>query len=205
MRAFLEKTGSPFYMTSQGRGVLPDDHPYAHLTMGNDAFREADLIIILGTNYVIGYALPRRLSAQVKVARIDIDPRRGATRRAISPYPSSETASRRCINCAKRSIRRPPTAPSPGARKAQSEAKQRAGRFGHLVVSREPRSRPGLLRSGSAVQMPPSELFLFNAHPSLVDVGSIATREAPWRLEGQLASNAVLPRSSPPTWRATRG
>jgi thiamine pyrophosphate-dependent acetolactate synthase large subunit-like protein len=76
MQAFVEKAGIPFYTTPQGRGVLPDDHPYAYLTMRNDAFREADLIIILGTrtNYVIGHALPPRFSAQAKVARIDIDP-----------------------------------------------------------------------------------------------------------------------------------
>jgi thiamine pyrophosphate-dependent acetolactate synthase large subunit-like protein len=44
--------------------------------MRNDAFREADLIIILGTrtNYVIGHALPPRFSADAKIARIDIDP-----------------------------------------------------------------------------------------------------------------------------------
>src|SRR5919199_777363 len=76
MRAFVEKAGIPFYTTPQGRGVVPDDHPYAYLTMRNDAFREADLIIILGTrtNYVIGHALPPRFSADAKVARIEIDP-----------------------------------------------------------------------------------------------------------------------------------
>jgi thiamine pyrophosphate-dependent acetolactate synthase large subunit-like protein len=76
MRAFVEKAGIPFYTTPQGRGVLPDDHAYAYLTMRNDAFREADLIIILGTrtNYVIGHALPPRFSGAAKVARIDIDP-----------------------------------------------------------------------------------------------------------------------------------
>ena len=44
--------------------------------MRNDAFHEADLIIILGTrtNYVIGHALPPRFSASAKIARIDIDP-----------------------------------------------------------------------------------------------------------------------------------
>jgi thiamine pyrophosphate-dependent acetolactate synthase large subunit-like protein len=54
---------------------VPDDHPYAYLTMRNDAFCEADLIVILGTrtNYVIGHALPPRFSAAAKVARIDID------------------------------------------------------------------------------------------------------------------------------------
>jgi thiamine pyrophosphate-dependent acetolactate synthase large subunit-like protein len=76
MRAFVEKAGIPFYTTPQGRGVVPDDHPYSYLTMRNDAFREADLIIILGTrtNYVIGHAAPPRFSAEAKIARIDIDP-----------------------------------------------------------------------------------------------------------------------------------
>ncbi|MBO0737070.1 MAG: thiamine pyrophosphate-binding protein [Alphaproteobacteria bacterium] len=76
MKAFVEKAGIPFYTTPQGRGVIPDDHPYSYLTMRNDAFREADLIIILGTrtNYVIGHAQPPRFSAAARVARIDIDP-----------------------------------------------------------------------------------------------------------------------------------
>jgi thiamine pyrophosphate-dependent acetolactate synthase large subunit-like protein len=76
MRQFVEKAGIPFYTTPQGRGVVPDDHPYSYLTMRNDAFREADLLIILGTrtNYVIGHALPPRFRADAKVARIDIDP-----------------------------------------------------------------------------------------------------------------------------------
>ena len=76
MQAFVEKAGIPFYTTPQGRGVVPDDHPYSYLTMRNDAFREADLIVILGTrtNYVINHALPPRFSAEAKVARIEIDP-----------------------------------------------------------------------------------------------------------------------------------
>ena len=76
MRSFVEKAGIPFYTTPQGRGVIPDDHPFSYLTMRNDAFREADLIIILGTrtNYVIGHALPPRFGPNAKVARIEIDP-----------------------------------------------------------------------------------------------------------------------------------
>ena len=76
MKAFVEKAGIPLYTTPQGRGVIPDDHPYSYLTMRNDAFREADLILILGTrtNYVIGHALPPRFSAEAKIARIEIDP-----------------------------------------------------------------------------------------------------------------------------------
>src|SRR5579871_1979980 len=76
MREFVDKSGIPFYTTPQGRGVVPDDHPYSYLTMRSTAFRDADLIIVLGTrmNYIIGHAAPPRFSATAKIARIEIDP-----------------------------------------------------------------------------------------------------------------------------------
>jgi len=63
------------YTTPQGRGVLPDDHPYSYLSMRSTAFREADLIIVVGTrmNYIISHAAPPRFNAVAKIARIDID------------------------------------------------------------------------------------------------------------------------------------
>ena len=72
---FVEKAGIPFYTTPQGRGVVPDDHPYSYLTMRSTAFRDADLIIVLGTrmNYIIGHAAPPRFGANAKIARIEID------------------------------------------------------------------------------------------------------------------------------------
>ena len=75
MRKFVEKAGIPFYTTPQGRGVVPDDHPLSYLTMRSTAFRDADLIIVLGTrmNYVIAHAAPPRFNAAAKIARIDID------------------------------------------------------------------------------------------------------------------------------------
>ncbi len=75
MRQFVEKSGIPFYTTPQGRGVVPDDHPNSYLTMRSTAFRDADLIIVLGTrmNYVIGHAAPPRFGASAKIARIEID------------------------------------------------------------------------------------------------------------------------------------
>ncbi len=76
MQQFVEKTGIPFYTTPQGRGVLPDDHPLSFLSMRSTAFKEADLIIVLGTrmNYIISHAAPPRFNAAAKIARIDIDP-----------------------------------------------------------------------------------------------------------------------------------
>jgi len=76
MKELVESAGIPFYTTPQGRGVLPDDHANSHLTMRSTAFREADLILVLGTrmNYIINYAAPPRFNAEATVARIDIDP-----------------------------------------------------------------------------------------------------------------------------------
>lgn len=76
MQAFVEAAGIPFYTTPQGRGVVPDDHPYSYLAMRSAAFRDADLIIVLGTrmNYIIGHASPPRFGPAAKIARIDIDP-----------------------------------------------------------------------------------------------------------------------------------
>ncbi|MFO1023999.1 MAG: thiamine pyrophosphate-binding protein [Acetobacteraceae bacterium] len=76
MQEFVEQAGIPFYTTPQGRGVVPDDHPYSYMTMRSGAFRDADLIIVLGTrmNYIIGHASPPRFGPNAKIARIDIDP-----------------------------------------------------------------------------------------------------------------------------------
>jgi thiamine pyrophosphate-dependent acetolactate synthase large subunit-like protein len=76
MRAFVDAAGIPFYTTPQARGVVPDDHPYSYLSMRSGAFRDADLIIVLGTrmNYIIGHASPPRFGPSAKIARIDIDP-----------------------------------------------------------------------------------------------------------------------------------
>jgi thiamine pyrophosphate-dependent acetolactate synthase large subunit-like protein len=75
MQTFVEKAGIPFYTTPQGRGVVPDDHPLSFLTMRSTAFKDADLILILGTrmNYIIGHASAPRFGASAKIARIDID------------------------------------------------------------------------------------------------------------------------------------
>jgi thiamine pyrophosphate-dependent acetolactate synthase large subunit-like protein len=75
LRAFVERAGIPFYTTPQGRGVLPDDHELSFLTMRSTAFKEADLILVVGTrmNYIIGHAAPPRFNPQATIARIDID------------------------------------------------------------------------------------------------------------------------------------
>ena len=81
MHALVDKIGIPFYTTPQGRGVVPDDHPCSYMTMRSSAFRDADLIVVLGTrmNYIIGHAAPPRFGGNATIARIDIDPDEIAT------------------------------------------------------------------------------------------------------------------------------
>jgi thiamine pyrophosphate-dependent acetolactate synthase large subunit-like protein len=81
LQAFVEASGMPFYTTPQSRGAIPEDHEFCYLTARATAFREADLILIVGTrmNYIIGHAAPPRFSAAAKIARIDIDAQEIAT------------------------------------------------------------------------------------------------------------------------------
>ncbi|MGO8915617.1 MAG: thiamine pyrophosphate-binding protein [Stellaceae bacterium] len=81
LQALVEQIGVPFYTTPQGRGVLPDDHPYSYLAMRSSAFKEADLILVVGTrmNYIINHAAPPRFAAGATIARIDIDAEEIAT------------------------------------------------------------------------------------------------------------------------------
>jgi acetolactate synthase-1/2/3 large subunit len=75
LQAWVEASGIPFYTTPQSRGVIPEDHPYCYLTARSTAFREADLIMVVGTrmNYVISHAAPPRFNADATLVRIDID------------------------------------------------------------------------------------------------------------------------------------
>ncbi|MBV9174490.1 MAG: thiamine pyrophosphate-binding protein [Chloroflexi bacterium] len=76
LQQFVELAGLPFYTTPQGRGVVPDDHTLSFPTARSTAFREADLLLVIGTriNYVISHLAPPRFSADAKLVQVDIDP-----------------------------------------------------------------------------------------------------------------------------------
>lgn len=76
LQALVEGAGIPFYTTPQGRGCIPEDHALCFPTARATAFREADLILVLGTrlNYIVGHAEPPRFNANASLVRIDIDP-----------------------------------------------------------------------------------------------------------------------------------
>lgn len=76
LQALVETAGIPFYTTPQGRGCIPEDHELCFPSARATAFRESDLIVVLGTrlNYIVGHAEPPRFSADARLVRIDIDP-----------------------------------------------------------------------------------------------------------------------------------
>ncbi len=82
---FIEATGIPFFTTPQARGVVPDDHPLCFLSARATAFREADLVLVLGTrmNYISGHVAAPRFRPDVRVVRIDVDPQEIAESRNL--------------------------------------------------------------------------------------------------------------------------
>ncbi len=75
LRAWVERSGIPFWTTPQGRGVIPEDHPLCFLSARSTAFREADLVFVVGTrlNYVIDYGRPPRVAEAARMIQVDID------------------------------------------------------------------------------------------------------------------------------------
>ena len=74
LKEFVELSGIPFYTTPQGRGVIPEDHPLSFLGARNQAWKEADVVLIVGTrlNFIIGFGLPPRFAEDVKIIQVDI-------------------------------------------------------------------------------------------------------------------------------------
>ncbi len=77
LKGFIEKTGVPFALLNNGRGVLPDNHPLSINDGGFNAIMSglprADVIIAAGIrfNWVLQST---HLFPNAKVVRIDIDP-----------------------------------------------------------------------------------------------------------------------------------
>jgi thiamine pyrophosphate-dependent acetolactate synthase large subunit-like protein len=75
LAALVDATGIPFYTTPQGRGVVPEDHACCFPAARSTAFRDADLIVVVGTrlNYIVAHLAAPRFSADATIARIDVD------------------------------------------------------------------------------------------------------------------------------------
>ena len=82
--ALLRGLNIPGYMNGASRGLLPPGDPhYFHRTRG-DAFKEADVIIIIGTPFDFRMGYGRRLRADATVVQIDLDYRTVGKNRDVS-------------------------------------------------------------------------------------------------------------------------
>jgi thiamine pyrophosphate-dependent acetolactate synthase large subunit-like protein len=80
---FADASGIPVFTTPQTRGAIPDDHPLSLRAARGVAFREADLLVVVGTrpNYIWGHLSARTFPGRPKVIQIDADPGQlGSTR-----------------------------------------------------------------------------------------------------------------------------
>ena len=76
LRTWIEKTSIPCYTKPHARGAIPEDHPLSFPFSRSTAFREADLILVIGgrLDYVLAYGKPPRFATDAKLVQIDIDP-----------------------------------------------------------------------------------------------------------------------------------
>jgi len=77
LRVFIEKTGIPFQLHNNGRGVLPDNHPLSIMDGGSTAMMlglsQADVVMAVGIrfNWLLQFG---QIFPNAKLVRIDIDP-----------------------------------------------------------------------------------------------------------------------------------
>jgi acetolactate synthase-1/2/3 large subunit len=75
MRRFVDATGLPFFTTPQGRGVVPEDHRRAFPAARSLAFREADVVLVIGAraNSMLSFLQPPRFAADAKFIAVNVD------------------------------------------------------------------------------------------------------------------------------------
>lgn len=79
VRALAELLGAPVVTTTNGKGILPEDHPLAlgagvHLPSVRDLVDEADAVVAIGTELAPSDLWHGPLPVAGKLIRIDIDP-----------------------------------------------------------------------------------------------------------------------------------
>jgi len=75
LRRFIDVTGIPFYTTPQGRGAVPEDHWRAFPAARSMAFREADVVLVIGAraNSMLSFLRAPRFSPDAKFINVNLD------------------------------------------------------------------------------------------------------------------------------------
>ncbi len=76
LTGFVDVTGIPFYTTPQARGIIAEDHPRFFGGARSLAFREADVVLVVGTraNIIPTFFRPPRWRQDVKIITVNLDP-----------------------------------------------------------------------------------------------------------------------------------
>jgi len=72
LRQFVERTGIPFYTSPMSRGLLPDDHEMSFPAARSGAFRQADVVLVVGTRFNWMMTFGNRIAPTSKIIQIDI-------------------------------------------------------------------------------------------------------------------------------------
>jgi thiamine pyrophosphate-dependent acetolactate synthase large subunit-like protein len=77
LRDFIDSTGLPFYTTPQGRGVIPEDHPRSFPGARSMAFREADVVLVVGAraNSMLSFLRAPRFAPDACFISVNLDGR----------------------------------------------------------------------------------------------------------------------------------
>ena len=85
LRKFVETTGIPVFTTPQGRGVVAEDHPRSFPAARSTAFREADVVLVIGAraNSMLSFLRAPRFAENAKFINVNVDGREIGHNRAV--------------------------------------------------------------------------------------------------------------------------
>lgn len=74
MSDYRSRTGLPFVPTPMGKGVVPDSSAHNFSAARSTAFKEADVVLVLGAklNWILSFGLPPKWSPTVKIVQVDM-------------------------------------------------------------------------------------------------------------------------------------
>jgi thiamine pyrophosphate-dependent acetolactate synthase large subunit-like protein len=77
LQKFIDATGIPFFTTPQGRGVIAEDHQRSFPAARSTAFREADVVLVIGAraNSMLSHLRAPRFSPDSKFINVNLDGR----------------------------------------------------------------------------------------------------------------------------------
>ncbi|MGH7933730.1 MAG: thiamine pyrophosphate-binding protein, partial [Candidatus Binataceae bacterium] len=85
LRNFIDTTGMPFFTTPQGRGVISEDHVRSFPAARSTAFREADVVMVIGAraNSMLSFLRAPRFSPEAKFINVNLDGKEIGHNRAV--------------------------------------------------------------------------------------------------------------------------